>query len=51
MKRKSNLIRNLFIGPVILYATLLIALPIIYILVISFYKNDSYGGFVRTFTL
>ena len=51
MKRKSNLIRNIFIGPVILYATLLIALPIIYILVISFYKNDSYGGFVRTFTL
>lgn len=51
MKRKNNLIRNLFIGPVIIYATLLIALPIIYILVISFYKNDSYGGFIRTFTM
>ena len=51
MKRKNNLIRNIFIGPVIIYATLLIALPIIYVLVISFYKNDSYGGFVRTFTL
>ena len=51
MKRKSNLIRNLFIIPVIIYASLLIALPIIYVLVISFYKNDSYGGVIRTFTL
>ena len=51
MKRKNNLIRNLFIGPVIIYATLLIALPIIYILVISFYKNDSYGGFIRTLSI
>ena len=51
MKKKNSIIRNIFIGPVIIYATLLIALPIIYILVISFYKNDNYGGFVRTFTL
>ena len=51
MKRKSNLIRNIFIIPVIIYVSLLIALPIIYVLVISFYKNDSYGGVIRTFTL
>ena len=51
MKKKNSIIRNIFIGPVIIYATLLIALPIIYILVISFYKNDNYGGFVRTLTL
>lgn len=51
MKRKNNIIRNIFIVPIILYSTLLIALPIVYIFVISFYKNDSYGGMVKSFTL
>ena len=50
MKRKNNLIRNIFIVPIILYTLLLIALPIVYILIISFYKNDSYGGMTKSFT-
>ncbi len=48
---KNKIIRSIFIVPVILYSLLLIALPIIYVLIISFYKNDSYGGMIRTFTL
>ena len=51
MKKRNNLIRNIFIIPIILYTLLLIALPIVYILIISFYKNDSYGGITKTFTL
>ena len=51
MKKNSRLIRNLFIFPVIIYSALLIALPLIYIFIISFFKSDSYGGMIRTFTL
>ena len=51
MKIKNKIIRTIFIVPVIIYATLLIALPIIYIFFISFLKNDSYGGMQNIFTL
>ena len=37
--------------PVILYALLFIALPILYIFIISFFKSDSYGGMIHVFSL
>ena len=51
MKQKFNLEKLLFTIPVIIYSLLLILLPILYILLISFYKSDSYGGMIYTFTL
>ena len=40
-----------FLVPVILYVTLLIALPLLYILFISFLKSDYYGGMISSFTI
>ena len=51
MKKNSRLIRNLFIFPVIIYSALLIALPLIYIFIISFFKSDSYGGMIQMVSL
>ena len=49
--KNNKLFKYVFIIPVIIYATLLIALPIIYIFLLSFFKSDSYGGIIREFTL
>ncbi len=49
--KKNSLIKWMFVLPIIIYATFLIALPILYIIVISFFKNDSYGGMIQTITL
>ena len=43
--------RYFFLIPVIIYVSLLIALPLLYILLISFFKSDSYGGMITTFTI
>lgn len=43
--------RYFFLIPVIVYVALLIALPLLYILLISFFKSDSYGGMITTFTI
>lgn len=43
--------RYFFLVPVIVYVALLIALPLLYILLISFFKSDSYGGMITTFTI
>ena len=52
MKEKNNSIfRKILIFPLVLYVTFLIALPILYIFIISFFKSDSYGGMLPTFTL
>ena len=40
-----------FICPVIIYVSLLIALPLIYILLISFFYIVYYGGMISTFTI
>lgn len=48
--KKNSLIKWMFILPIIIYTTLLIALPILYIAIISFFKSDSYGGMVHTVT-
>lgn len=51
MNKNNKILRALFTLPVIIYAVFLIALPILYIFVISFFKNDSYGGMIAGFTL
>ncbi len=51
MKKENKLWRLIFILPVIIYVVFLIALPLIYIFIISFFKSDSYGGMINTFTL
>lgn len=44
-------IKILFTLPVILYAFLLIFLPLLYIFCLSFFKSDSYGGFLYEITI
>ena len=51
MKKENKLWRLIFILPVIIYVVFLIALPLIYIFIISFFKSDSCGGMINTFTL
>lgn len=51
MNRKRNIEKILFLVPVIIYSILLILLPLIYVFLISFFKSDSYGGMIYTFTL
>ena len=48
---KNKLYKYIFTLPVIVYSVLLIFLPLLYVLIISFYKSDSYGGMIQTFTL
>ena len=49
--KKNNLIKWFFVLPIIIYTTFLIVLPILYIIVISFFKSDSYGGMIHTITM
>lgn len=51
MKKKNKVFETVMTLPVIIYALLLIFLPILYIFVISFFKSDSYGGMIKIFTL
>lgn len=48
---KNKIFRTVFILPVIVYTILLILLPLIYIFIISFFKSDSYGGMINSFTM
>lgn len=48
---KNNTIKWIFVLPIIIYTVFLIALPILYIIAISFFKSDSYGGMIETITL
>ena len=48
--KKNNLVKWMFILPIIIYTVFLIALPILYIIIISFFKSDSYGGMIHTVT-
>ena len=47
MKKLFNFI---LITPVIIYSVFLIALPLIYIFMLSFLKNDFYGGIINEVT-
>ena len=51
MENKNKLFKFLFTVPVVVYSILLIFLPLVYIFVISFFKNDGYGGMIETITL
>ncbi|MBQ3298041.1 MAG: ABC transporter permease [Bacilli bacterium] len=51
MNKKHSIEKYLFTIPVIIYSLLLILLPLLYVLLISFFKSDSYGGMIYTFTL
>lgn len=51
MKKENKFIKILFTLPIIIYSFLLILLPILYILFLSFCKNDSYGGIIYELTL
>ena len=51
MKKTDKVFRKIALFPVVVYALLLILLPLIYILFLSFCKNDSYGGIIYDFTL
>lgn len=48
---KNKIYKGLFTLPVIIYSILLIFLPLLYVFIISFFKSDSYGGMIETFTL
>ncbi len=47
----NKVFKSIFLVPVIIYSVLLILLPLLYVLYLSFLTSDSYGGIVTTFTL
>ena len=49
--KKNNGFKTIFVLPIIIYTFILIILPIIYILFLSFCTSDSYGGIIYQFTL
>ena len=51
MKKNNNIFKFLFTSPAIIYTTILIFLPLLYILFLSFCKSDSYGGIIYEFNL
>lgn len=51
MKKERSLFKFIFTFPVVVYSFILILLPLLYILFLSFCKSDSYGGIIYTFTL
>lgn len=50
MKKNSGILKWLSTIPIVTYAVLLILLPLLYICVISFAKNDPYSGITTSFT-
>lgn len=50
-KMKSMLAKYTMIGPISLWMYLLVAIPFLYIIAISFMKKDTYGGVITAFTL
>ena len=51
MKRENKFLKYLFTLPPIIYAFILILLPLIYIFFLSFCESDSYGGVLYNFNL
>jgi len=51
MKRTNNLFKIFFTVPAIIYSLILIFIPLLYILFLSFCKSDSYGGVIYQFNL
>lgn len=51
MKKENNLFKVVFTAPVIIYTIVLVLIPLLYILFLSFCESDSYGGINYVFTL
>lgn len=51
MKESNKIFKYLCTIPITFYSLLLIFLPIVYILFLSFCENDAYGGIIYNFTL
>ena len=49
--KKNTFFKFISTTPVVIYAFLLILLPLLYVLFLSFLQNDSYGGIIYQFTL
>ena len=50
MKKPKDFFKIIINLPIIIYSLVLILLPLIYIFVISFFKNDIYGGIITELT-
>ena len=50
MKKKHSIFKTIFTLPVLVYSFILILLPLLYILFLSFCKSDSYGGIIYEVT-
>ena len=48
--KNNKIFKSIFLTPVTIYALLLIFLPLIYVLFLSFCTSDSYGGILYEFT-
>ena len=51
MEKKHSVFKTIFTLPVLVYSFILILLPLLYILFLSFTKSDSYGGIIYELTL
>lgn len=51
MKNSERVFKYVCLLPTVIYTLLLILLPLLYILLLSFFQNDSYGGIIYNFTL
>lgn len=51
MKKTKDLFKIIINLPIIIYTLVLILLPLLYIFIISFFKNDIYGGIITELTL
>ena len=50
MKSKHSIFKTIFTLPTLIYTFVLILLPLLYILFLSFTKSDSYGGIIYELT-
>ena len=49
--KNNKLFKTIFTFPVLVYTFILILLPLLYVLFLSFCTSDSYGGIIYKFTL
>ena len=50
MEKKHSIFKTIFTLPTLIYTFILILLPLLYILFLSFTKSDSYGGIIYKLT-
>ena len=51
MMKNNNFMKKITTWPIIIYTILLIVLPLVYVLIISFFESDGYGGMNITLTM